>query len=277
MNTDTYSLLQIYKNSTYLQNLLEIEDSNNTNQKIEQEIKEIFKQIYKLLNLNITYEKYITYLLDLTDDYKYIKYTVGNIFYYVKLSDYFQLNIQDDLFNYILDEYVLKNKFYHKLYSYQPLNYYILDRFCNDGSDIKNNIYYRKCIVGNTYEYIFRINEHICKEIKILNSHHITQHSLNKCVNVTQLNICDNSEIININCLQLLVNLNMSNISNVYGKCSVNQNGISSLLFIKKLNVVNIAKIIDVNHCNYLKTWIYRINVVVLDKMEFHNFYLLKN
>ena len=224
------NLLKIYDNSTYLQNLL-----NNS----DEVSNEIFEQIFNLLNLNITNEKCIEYLLNLIDNYKTIKYTEENIYYYIVLSDYFQLNIQDEFFIFVLNNFVLnKNIFYNKLYLYQPFNYYILDKFSKENY-----------ITNETFAYIFEINKNICNEIKKLHSTYIEQNLLDKCIFIINLNICDNDKITNINHLKLLKTLDISGLRN-----TVNQNGISELLFVKNLKCYSNDKIANVNHLQLLET-----------------------
>jgi len=242
-------LLQIHKSSTYMQNILQniLNDSNDTN---EEEINNLLIQTYELLNsdknsnlkLNINYDQYIEYLINLTNDYLKIEYTKENILQYIILADYFQLKIQDDFFVYILNNYVIKiNKFYNKLYLYQPFNYYILNEFGKE-----NNIN------NNTFKYIFKINKNMCNEITTLHSRHIKQYYLDKCINIVNLNISKNWQINNVNRLQKLEKLN---ISSCYCKndCNVDQNGISQLKFIKKLDASCNRKIIDVNHLQQLE------------------------
>ncbi len=226
-----YNLLKIYNASTYLQNILD--DSNN----VEYDVTSLIKYTYELLNLNITYEQYIKYLLNLINDYKNKnnKYTNENILQYVILADFFQLNICDEFFGYILNEFICKQKFYDKLYSYNPINYCILEK-------LKQN----NDISVNTLEYIFKINENICNEIMELNSCNITQELLNKCKNIKKLDVCFNYNIFNVNHLKQLEDLDASS-------SNVSQFGILKLLFIKTLRVKNNFKITDVNHLQLLE------------------------
>ncbi len=233
------NLLKIYNASTYLQNLLEDEKSDN----FVSTINGLLQQSYKLLNLNLnsysylSYIDYIEYLLNLVNNYKNIKFTENNVKQYIVLSDYFQLTIQDEFFNTVLNNYILQqNIFYDKLYVYQPFNYYILDKFSK-----KNNIN------NKTFMYIFEINENICYEIKKLYSVYIEQKTLDKCVNIVDLDICNNSHIKDINCLQFLETVNISGYFS-----NLPQRGISQLLFVKNLNVSNNKNITDVNHLQLL-------------------------
>ena len=224
-----YQLLKIYDNSIYLQNLLDNSDEVND---------EIFEQIFNLLNLNITNEKCIEYLLNLIDNYKTIKYIEENIYYYIVLSDYFQLNIQDEFFIFVLNDFILNKKiFYNKLHSYQPFNYYILDKFSKENY-----------ITNETFAYIFEINKNISNEIKKLFSSNIEQKLLYKCNFIVDLNICNNDKINNVNHLKLLETLDISD------RCGVNQHGISKLLSVKKLTACYNHKIVDINHLQLLET-----------------------
>jgi len=233
------NLLLIYKKSEYLKILLG--DFENIKD-IENEIIVLFKQAYEQLNLDfnlkITYEQYIEYLINLTTNYKKIKYTKNNILQYMILSDYFQLDNQHNFFNYIVDIYIFKqNIFYNKLYSYNPINYYILHKFGKEYSYINNN----------TFLYIFKINKNICDEITTLYSQHIEQNLLNMCNNIINLYICYNEKITDVNHLQQLEKLDIS------GQCGVDQNGILQLKFIKFLNIGYNDKIINVNHLQLLE------------------------
>jgi len=220
--------LHIYKFSKYLQNTLNFNYSEN-------DCIVLLQQTHINLNLNITYEQYIEYLLNLTNDYRNIRYTAKNILQYVKLVDYFILDIHYRFFDYIVVDHIFRyNMFYDKLYLHNTVNSFILNKFSED-NDIDNN----------TFKYIFEINENICKEIKTLYSKHINQNLLNKCCNITYLNVCSNYNITDLNNLQLLDNLNICD-------CSVNQNGISQLLFVKTLNANDNNKIKSVNHLQLL-------------------------
>ncbi len=230
-----FDLLKIQKSSIYLQNILE--DEENIEKNIGEKINVLLKQSHEQLKLNITYEIFIEYLLNLINNYVNTQYTEENILQYIILSDYFQLNIQDEFFNFVIDKYIFKqNIFYNELYLYNPINYYILDKFSKT-NDIDNN----------TFKYIFEINENICCEIKILNTQCIEQNLLNKCVNIVDLNIFNNSHVNDVNHLQQLEKLNIS-CGYLNTGCGVDQNGISKLLFVKVLNVWNNRKITDVNH-----------------------------
>ncbi len=243
-------LSQIYNASTYLQNILDC--SINNNKKISnEEINNLLEETHKLLNsdLKISYEQYIEYLLNLTNNYINIQYTTKNIKQYIVLSDYFQLNIQDKFFNYILDKYIsIQKNLYKKIYLYNPFNYYILYEFGNNKYDLTNS----------AFMYIFETNKNICNEISTLCSENINQESLNKCTNIISLNICSNKYVTNVNHLQQLVKLNVSafeyyplGMVSIY--CGVNQNGISQLSYVKFLNVFNNDAIKNVNHLHFLE------------------------
>ncbi len=212
-----FILLKIHKQSTYTQNILE--DSLD----LKKDINDVCKQAYELLNVNldITYDMFIQYLLNLTYHNRYYVMCMNNnILQYVILSDYFQLDIQNEFFNYIVDEFIFKyNVFYAKLYLYNQIDYYILDKI-----DKTNNIN------NTTFSYIFKINKNICKEITTFCSKHIKQKLLDKCVNITDLNICENNNINNVDCLHSLMNFdttkyaitNLFNIKYVFQLGSIN-------------------------------------------------------
>ncbi len=226
---DTENLLKIYNSSEHLLDLLKDENSFH----IEYEIDKLCRQAHELLNLNISYKFFIEYLLNLIDDYINIDYTEENIRQYVILSDYFQLKIQDDFFDYIISKYIFKrNVYYNKLYTYNPINYYILDKFSKEN-----------CISNLTFKYIFKTNENLCNEIKTLNSKCIEQNTLNKCINVVKLNICNNCNITTVNQLRFIEDLDISG-----NLCGVDQDGISWLKIVKILNMSNNNKIYDLNH-----------------------------
>ncbi len=251
--TNIDNLLKIYGASEHLRCILDDSDNNVTT-----EISKLLQKSYELLNsnantnTNISYETFIVYLLNLIDNHKNIKYTSENILQYVTLVDYFILDIQDDFFNYILDKYIFTyNMFYDKLYQYNIINYYILDKFSK-----KNNI------KNETFEYIFDINKNMCNEITTLYSQNIKQNVLNKCTYIIKLNINNNMHINSVNHLQMLVELDVSrkydcgkieeHLFRIKFQNAIKQDGISQLLFIKKLNACNNSHITDVNHMQCL-------------------------
>ncbi len=229
------NLLKIYSESKYLQYMLEDNDINDIED--TENIENLCKQAHTLLNLNISYDTFIRYLINLANEYKYIPFNEINILQHVILSDYFQL---DEQLNFIIEHYVFNlNVFYDKLYVYKPFNYYILNKFSK-----KNNI------SNATFKYIFNINKDICKKIKTLCSENIDNCSLKLCVNLIDLDISNNLKIDNVNYLnnfKLLENLNVSE------NCGVNQYGIYQLLFIKNLDINSNCKITDVNHLQQLE------------------------
>ena len=233
------NLLKIYKHSEHLQTILDEED-------VEKNISDILKQEYNMLNLNITYEKYIEYLLNLTNNdddddddnnYNNIQFTEENIAQHCTLYDYFLFNNQRDFLDFVFDTHISKQHiFYDKLYLNQPFHNFLLLKISKK-NDINNE----------TFKYIFETDKTICNEITILYSEHIEQKLLNNCINITCLNICDNEKITDVNHFKLLVDLNIS------WDCGVDQKGIEQLLNIKKLNASDNNKITCINHLLFLK------------------------
>ncbi len=248
--------IKIYNASTYLKNILDktinVENKNeNKNEiKIEIEIEKILNLTHKLLNLNISYNIFIEYILKLLDDYESIEYNEENILTFVTLVDYFMFEyITDIFFDFVVYKYIFKKRiFYDKLHKYNAINYCILDKFKNDdnnteniniGSEINTSylfIIHKNNISNEIFKYIFEINENICNEIYELQSRHIEQNLLNKCKHIIKLNICDNIKIFNINHLQKLEELDIS------GICEVNQKGINQLKLVRKLKYIIMKK-----------------------------------
>ena len=229
------NLLKIYQKSIYLQNLLTDVNQNN----FAENLIELFKKIFDILNLDISYELFIQYLLDLTHNYKNIFFTNQNIYQYIVLANYFQFDITNDLFNHIVVEYIFKqNIFYNKLFTCNEINQCILNKF------EKNKIN------DNAIQYVFKINKNICNEIKILDASYITQNTLNKCKNVTELYIECNDDIGQVNNLQQLQKLCIINKIKDFG---IYNYGISQTFNIKKLYLPNNTKITNINHLQLLE------------------------
>ncbi len=224
------NLLKICVASTYLQNMLEDSDKNESN------ISNLLIKTHELLKLNITYEQSIKYLINLINNYKNITFTNENILSYVILSDYFMLNVQNSFFEYIIKKYILHlNKFYNELYTYNPINYYLIDIIGK--YNVRNEI----------FKNIFEINKDICNLIISIKSNNVEQQILNKCTNIVKLNINGNTKITDVNNLQKLEELDIS------CGCDVNQKGILNLKYVKKLNACNNVNINDVNHLQQLE------------------------
>ncbi len=240
------NLLKIYEHSEHLQTILEPND-------VEKNINDILKQEFNILNLNITYEKYIEYLLNLTNDdndYNKIQFTEENIAQHCTLYDYFLFNNQYDFLDFVFDTHISKQHiFYDKLYLNQPFNNFILLKISKE-NDVDNE----------TFKYIFETNENICNEIITLCSEHIEQNLLNRCLNITDLNICNNKKITNVNHLKFLINLNIS------WECGVDQKGILQLKFIKKLNACDNNKITNINHLLFLEELDMSFNCGIIQK-----------
>ena len=219
----------LYEESEYIKNMLEDE--------IDKNVENILKDAYELLKISITYEKYIKWLMNISENYKSINYTEQNIVTYIILVDYFMLNKQDDIFNYIIKKYIIdKNVYYDKLYTYNSINYYLL-KIIEEQNEINHK----------TFEYIFQTNKYISNEITKLYSTTIKQHLLNKCTSITKLNINNNENIIDVNHLSNLEELNIS------GNCNVDQKGILNLKLVKILNVSKNEGITNVNHLSNLE------------------------
>jgi len=199
----------------------------------EKNVENIIKTAYNILKLPITYEEYKNILLNITKIYKEIEYTEKNIITYITIVDYFMLNKQEEIFNYIIEKYIIEeNKYYEKLNMYNSIDYYIRKKL-----ETKNKIN------SKTLEYIININN----EITELYSKTITQETLNKCKSLVKLNIKNNKNITNVNHLSKLEELNIS------WFCGVDQKGIKDLKLVKKLNAECNSKIKDVNHLDKLE------------------------
>ncbi len=258
---DINCLKQIYESSEYLINLLDIninnddddEDKDNDDDKIQFEISNALKNVYQNLNLNTkcTYKEYIQYIIDLIYDHTSIKFNKDNILICVIVSDYIHLYNVDKFFDYVIEKFIFANDntitinfmfvnyddtFYKNLYSYEPLNYYILDKLSkkNDLSD-------------KTLNYILNTNKNMITDITKLYSKRIKQQTLNKLINIVELNIECNGNVTNFNHLKNLYKLNVSGIRN-----TVTQAGIFNLKNIKILNLESNKHITDLNHLDKL-------------------------
>ncbi len=224
---------QLYIESEYIQIMLEkLTENDSENEKnTKTDIENTLKIAYDTLKINIPYEEYKIFLINISDKYKNLKHTEENIVTYITLIDYFMLNKQDEIFDYIIEKYIIgKNKYYEKLHMYNSIDYYLTKKL-----EIENTINNR------TLEYIVNINNGMTK----LYSHLITQEILDKCLFLTKLNIPNNFNVTNVNHLNNLEELNISHISNRSG---VRQEGITNLKLIKKLNASRNTNIKDVNH-----------------------------
>jgi len=209
---------------------IQLEDDVNT------DVENILKTAYDILVLPMMYEEYKNILLNITKSYKDIEYTEKNIITYITIVDYFMLNKQEEIFNYIIEKYIIgENKYYDKLNMYNSIDYYIRKKL-----GTKNEIN------SKTLEYIININNNITE----LYSKTVTQKILNKCTSLVKLNINNNVNITNVNHLDKLEELDIS--SNL-GHCGVNQEGIKKLKLIKNLNTCSNDKITDVNHLEKLE------------------------
>ena len=194
----------------------------------EKDIENILKIAYDILKLSIIYAEYKNILINITKIYKDIEYTEENIITYITIVDYFMLNKQEEIFNYIIEKYIIKeNKYYEKLNVYNSIDYYVRKKLGTEND-----------INSKTLEYIININS----EITELYSKTITQETLNKCKLLVKLNINHNKNITNVNHLSKLEELNISS------HCGVNQEGIKNLKLVKNLNAQNNNRIKDVNH-----------------------------
>jgi len=198
---------ELSKESDYIKNQLED----------EQNVENILKTAYDIIKPKISYEEYKEFLINITTNYNKIEYTEENIVMYVLIIDYFMLEKQEEIFNYIIKKYIIEeNKYYEKLNMYNSIDYNLTKIL-----GTKNNI------SNETLKYIININN----EIKELYSETVTQEILNKC--------------------KSLVKLEELNISG--HNCKVNQEGIKDLKLVKKLDAHNNEKIKDVNHLSKLE------------------------
>ncbi len=223
--------------SEYIKNMLE-DEINKDN--IYGNIEQILKDAYDLLQISLTmsYEEYKDCLINISKNYKDINYTEENILTYITLVEYFMLNIQDDFFNYIVDEYIINNnKYYKLLYTRYSINYYLIKKIGE-----KNEISDR------TFKYLLYTNKQLPNEITKLYSQTITQCVLNKFTNVTNLNINYNENITYLNHFKNLKELDISGCH-----CAVEQYGITKLKSIKILNLHDNLKITDINHLQQLE------------------------
>jgi len=173
---------ELREESEYIKNLLE--DDMNTN------VEEILKTAYDLLKLSITYKEFKNILLNISKIYKNIEYTEKNIMIYITIVDYFMLNKQDEIFNYIIEKYIIEeNKYYEKLNVYNSIDYYLTKKLGTENE-----------INSKTIEYIININSKITE----LCSKTITQKTLNKCKLLVKLNINNNNKIKDVNHLDKL-------------------------------------------------------------------------
>ena len=207
---------------------IQLEDDVNT------DVENILKIAYDILKLSINYEEYKNILINITKNYKDIEYTEKNIITYITIVDYFMLNKQEEIFNHIIEKYIIEeNKYYEKLNMYNSIDYYIRKKLGTENE-----------INSKTLEYIININNEITELCSCL----ITQETLNKCKSLVKLNITDNKNIKNVNHLN---KLEVLNISGMY--CGVNQKGIKNLKLVKNLNAYNNVRIKDVNHLDKLE------------------------
>ncbi len=187
---------------------IQLEDDANT------DVEEILKTAYDILVLPMTYEEYTNILLNITKSYKDIEYTEKNIITYITIVDYFMLNKQEEIFNYIIEKYIIgENKYYEKLNMYNSIDYYLRKKL-----GIVNEIN------NETLKYIININN----EITELYSETITQETLNKCTSLVKLNITNNKNIKNVNYLAKLETLDISG-----SICRVTQKGLNELKLVK--------------------------------------------
>ena len=229
-----FNLIKIYKSSEHLQTILfDLDLENNITNSINA-INELLRQSMLMLNLNVEYDEFINYLVNLLDIPANINFTEENVLIYVKLYDYFMLKTPFDLIDdFVVNDFILnKNMFYDKLYVYEPINKYILNKLS------KQNF-----VKNETFEYIFNINKNLCNDITTLYSPCIKQKLLDKCLFITSLNINGNNNIFNINHLQnTLVELDISRC------CHISHYGILQLSKLNKLNVCNNKKIKHISH-----------------------------
>jgi len=221
---------------------IQLEDDVNT------DVENILKISYNILVLPITYEEYKNILLNITKNYKNIEYTEKNIMTYITIVDYFMLNKQEEIFNHIIEKYIIReNKYYEKLNVYNSIDYYIRKKLGTTNE-----------INSETLEYIININSEITELYSCL----ITQETLNKCKSLVKLNINGNKNIKNVNHLNKLEELNISWSCEINQEginelklrsCGVNQEGINELKLLKTFNACGNNKITNVNHLDKLE------------------------
>ncbi len=228
---------KLHIESEYIKNMLEDEINKDD---IYSNIEQILKDAYNLLQISLTmsYEEYKNCLINISKNYKDINYTKENILTYITLVEYFMLNIQDDFFNYIVDEYIINNnKYYELLYTRNSINYYLFKKI-GEKNEISNK----------TFKYLMYTNKQLPNEITKLYSQTITQCVLNKFKFITSLDVNDNKNITNLNCHSKLKELNISGYDS-----NVEQYGITNLKSIKILNLCNNTKITNINHLQQLE------------------------
>ena len=256
----TFNLIKIYKSSEHLQTILSDLDLENNIINSINAINELLKQSMLMLNLNIKYNIFINYLVNLLDIPANINFTEENVLIYVTLYDYFMLKTPFDLIDdFVVNDFILnKIMFYDKLYVYEPINKYILNKLS------KQNF-----VKNETFEYIFNINKNLCNDITTLYSTYIKQKLLDKCLFITSLNINGNNNIFNINHLQnTLIELDISKCDKIYN------NGISKLLKLERLNLSRNDRIHQIKHFHLLEEL--NIAYCVIPQHEIKNLLKLK-